>query len=193
MHADQVISSPILPLEGGTGLLGPLLPEHIVEFVMGLVLFGIILFIVTKKVVPVFEKTYAERADSIRGGMDRAEKAQAEASAALAKYQAQLEDARGEAARIREDAKNSGATVLAEMREQAQTEAKRIVEAAHAQIEADRKQAMAELRADIGGLATQLAEKIVGESLADDARAQRTVDRFLVDLEASQTPAARQG
>ena len=87
----------MLPLEGGTGPLGPLLPEHIVEFVMGLVLFGIILFIVTKKVVPVFEKTYAERADSIRGGMDRAEKAQAEASAALAKYQAQLEDARGEA------------------------------------------------------------------------------------------------
>ena len=31
----------MLPLEG-TGPLGPLLPEHIVEFVIGLVLFGII-------------------------------------------------------------------------------------------------------------------------------------------------------
>ncbi len=180
------------PLEG-TGPLGPLLPEHIVEFVMGLVLFGIIWFVVAKKVVPIFEATYAERADAIRGGMERAEKAQEEAAAARAKYQAQLEDARGEAAKIREDAKNASALMAADMREQAQAEAKRIVESAHAQVEAERKQAMIELRGQVGGLATQLAEKIVGESLADDARAQRTVDRFLADLEQSETAGVRQG
>lgn len=181
----------MLPLEG-TGPLGPLLPEHIVEFVIGLVLFAIIWFIVAKKVVPVFEETYAERADAIRGGMDRADKAQADAAAALAQYQAQLDDAQGEAARIREDAKNAAALLAAGMREQAQAEAKRIVDAAHAQVEAERKQALTELTAQVGGLATELAEKIVGETLTDDARAQRTVDRFLAELEASQsTPAGR--
>lgn len=174
----------MLPLEG-TGPLGPLLPEHIVEFVIGLVLFGIIWFIVATKVVPVFEATYAERADAIRGGMDRAEKAQADAAAALAEYRARLEDAQGEAAKIREDAKNAAALMAADLREQAHAEAKRIVDAARTQVEAERKQAMTELTAQVGGLATQLAEKIVGESLADDARAQRTVDRFLTDLEAS--------
>ncbi|HOB04780.1 MAG TPA: F0F1 ATP synthase subunit B [Propionibacteriaceae bacterium] len=182
----------MLPLEG-TGPLGPLLPEHIVEFVIGLVLFGIIWFVVAKKVVPVFEATYAERADAIRGGMDRAAEAQAQAAAALAQYQAQLEDAHGEASKIREDAKNASAVMAADMREQAQAEAKRIVESAHAQVEAERKAAFAELKGEIGGLATQLAEKIVGESLSDDARAQRTIDRFLADLEASQAAAARQG
>ena len=35
-------------------------------------------------------------------------------------------------------------------------------------------------------LATQLASKIVGESLDDDARANRVVDRFLADLETEQ-------
>jgi F-type H+-transporting ATPase subunit b len=40
-----------------------------------------------------------------------------------------------------------------------------------------------ELRSEIGGLATQLAGRIVGESLEDDERARRTVDRFLVELE----------
>ena len=43
---------------------------------------------------------------------------------------------------------------------------------------------MAQLRSEIGGLATTLAGRIVGESLEDDERARRTVDRFLADLEA---------
>ena len=42
---------------------------------------------------------------------------------------------------------------------------------------------LAELRGEIGGLATTLAGRIVGESLDDDARARNTVDRFIADLE----------
>ncbi len=178
----------MLPLEGGTGPLGPLLPEHISEFVVGLVLALLITFVVWKKVVPMFEATYAERSDQIRGGIERAERAQAEAKAARDQYQAQLADAQGEAAKIREDAKNTGAQVLAEMREQANAEAARIIASARTQIEAERAQARDELRAEIGGLATQLASKIVGESLEDDARAQRTVDRFIADLEQQTQP-----
>ena len=48
---------------------------------------------------------------------------------------------------------------------------------------ADRKQAFASLRGDIGTLATSLAERIVGESLEDEVRRRRTVDRFLAELE----------
>ncbi|MPN27736.1 ATP synthase subunit b [bioreactor metagenome] len=118
--------------------------------------------------------------------MDKAEKAQAEAQAALADYKAQLADARTEAARIREDAKNQGAQIIAEMREQAEAEAQRIIATTTTQMDAERKQAMGELRNEVGGLATTLAGRIVGESLADDERARRTVERFLADLE-SQT------
>jgi F-type H+-transporting ATPase subunit b len=45
---------------------------------------------------------------------------------------------------------------------------------------------VASLRSEVGVLATQLASKIVGESLDDDARANRVVDRFLADLETEQ-------
>lgn len=174
------------PLEGsGSGPLGPLLPEHISEFVVGIVLFGLVLFIISKMVVPMFEKTYAARADAIRGGMERAEQAQAEARAELDKYHAQLAGAQGEAAKIREDAKNTAAQVQAEMREQANAEADRIVSNARAQIEAERTRVMSELKGDIGGLATTLAGKIVGESLSNDERAARTVDRFISALEAT--------
>jgi F-type H+-transporting ATPase subunit b len=41
------------------------------------------------------------------------------------------------------------------------------------------------LRAEVGTIATRLAERVVGESLEDDARSQRVVERFLAELEAS--------
>ena len=51
---------------------------------------------------------------------------------------------------------------------------------------------MAQLRSEIGGLATTLASRIVGESLEDDERARRTVDRFLADLEGQSTEDPRE-
>src|SRR5580693_168053 len=80
-------------------------------------------------------------------------------------------------------ARSEGAQIIAEMREQAQAEARRVTEAAQAQIQAERQQALTSLRADVGTLATELASRIVGESLADAARQSRMVDRFLDELE----------
>ncbi len=62
--------------------------------------------------------------------------------------------------------------------EEAQAEAAR-----WAQIEADRQQALTSLRAEVGALSVELAARIVGESLQDEARQRRTVDRFLAELE----------
>ena len=87
--------------------------------------------------------------------------------------------------RIREDAKNQSATVLAEAREKASKESQRILEAGRAQLEAERAQLVHDLRGEVGGMATVLAGKIVGESLTDDERAMRTVDRFLAELESA--------
>ncbi len=175
----------MLPLEGGEGLsLGPLLPEHLSEIFVGIALFLIIWFVVAKKVVPVFEETYAERTEVIQGGIEKAERAQKEAAEALAQYREQLAGAREEATRIREDAKLQGAAILAEMKQQAQDEAARMLSSAKAQIDAERALVISQLRTEVGGLATQLAGRIVGESLEDDERARRTVDRFIAELEA---------
>ncbi|WP_148614804.1 F0F1 ATP synthase subunit B [Nocardioides rubriscoriae] len=163
--------------------LNPLLP-HLVEIVLSLVVFGILFFAIKKFVVPNFEATYTERTKAIEGGLAAAETKQAEADAKLAELEKQLADARHEAARIREEAREQGAVIIAEMREQAQAEAGRIVEHGKTQIEAERQQAVTSLRAEVGSLATTLAGRIVGESLDDDARQSRVVERFLADLEA---------
>jgi F-type H+-transporting ATPase subunit b len=160
----------------------PLLPAWI-EVILSIVFVILLTIVIARFVVPRFEATYAERTAAIQGGMEKAEKAQEAAEAALQQYQDQLAAARGEAARIREDAKTQGSQILADMREQAQAEVARIKAAAESQLEAERNQVMNQLRNEIGGLATTLAGRIVGESLTDDERARRTVDRFLADLE----------
>lgn len=176
-----VVAQSWAPLESA---LGPLLPSHISEFIVGIILAVLIWIVIQKAVVPAFEKMYAERADAIQGGMQRAEKAQVEAEQALAEYRKQLADAREEAARIREDAKNQGAQIVSDMRVEASQEAERIVQQARAQMAAEKASVLKELRGEVGGLATTLAGKIVGESLEDDQRTRSTVDRFIAEIEA---------
>lgn len=169
--------------------VNPLIP-HLSEIILGVVVFLILVWLVRRYVVPTFEKAFAERTDAIEGGIQRAEKAQAEADAALEQYKSQLSEARHEAARIREEAREQGAQIVVEMRQQAQSEAQRIVSTAHTQMDAERQQVVQQLRTEVGVLATTLAERIVGESLADDARQKRTVDRFIAELEESEQAAA---
>lgn len=171
--------------------LGPLAPEHWSEIVMGVVLFLVAWLVIWKKVVPVFEATYAERVNQIQGGIERADRAQAEAYALREQYEARLSTARDEAARIREEAKNQGAQIIAELRTQANAESARILEAGRHQLAAERVQVLGQLRTEVGGLATALAGRIVQESLEDDERARRTVDRFLDDLDSRPVPAGQ--
>ncbi|MFW0770106.1 F0F1 ATP synthase subunit B [Arthrobacter koreensis] len=169
----------------------PLIP-NIWEILVTLLGFAVLMFIVVKFVVPMFEKTYAERTEAIEGGLAKAEAAQAEASAALDEYKQQLIDARTEANRIREEARAEGAQILADLKAKAAAESARVMEQSQVTIEAERQAAVVSLRAEVGTLATELASKIVGESLADDARSARVVDRFLDELETSQNAGAVQ-
>jgi F-type H+-transporting ATPase subunit b len=171
-------------------LQNPLIP-NLTELIVGAVTFGIIFFALWKVLMPRLSKTLEERTDKIEGGLQRAEETQAEANETLARYREQLAEARHEAARLREEAREQGAQIIAEMREQAQAEGRRLVEAAHAQIEADRQQAIQSLKTEVGGLAVDLASRVVGESLTDEARQRRIVERFLDELDQQAESAAR--
>jgi F-type H+-transporting ATPase subunit b len=161
----------------------PLIPE-LPELIIGAIAFLVVFGLLYRVLLPRIQKTLEERTDKIEGGLKRAEEAQLEATHTLEQYRAQLSEARQEASRIREEAREQGAQIIAEMREQAQAEARRVTEAAQAQLAADRQQALAALRQEVGALSVDLASKIIGESLADEARQGRLVDRFLDELEA---------
>ncbi|WP_410536437.1 F0F1 ATP synthase subunit B [Streptomyces sp. KL2] len=170
----------------------PLLPVW-PEVVIGLIAFGIVFFVFAKKLLPAINKALDERREAIEGGIEKAEAAQAEAQQTLEEYRVQLAEARHEAARLRQEAQEQGAALIAEMREEGQRQREEIIAAGHAQIEADRRQAAQSLRQDVGKLATDLAGKLVGESLEDVARQSRTIDRFLDELEGKAASAESSG
>lgn len=188
MHA-TVSALPVLAAEGGGGGNDghglPIFP-HTSELIFALIFMAILITLVAKFVVPKLEAAYQQRVEAIEGGMERAVEAQTKAEEALAQYQAQLAEARDEAARIREEAREQGAAIKAELREAGQAEADRITSAAHQQIEAERQQALVSLRSELGRLSTDLASRIVGESLHEETRQKGIVERFLAQLESGE-------
>jgi F-type H+-transporting ATPase subunit b len=153
------------------------------ELIVGVIAFALLLFVLWKFVFPQFEKTFEERAAAIEGGISKAEQAQAEANALLEQYKAQLAEARGEAAAIRERAHTEGARILEELRAEGLAQKERIVTSGQEALATERERLVHELRGQVGELAIDLAGRIVGESLADDARRSGAVDRFLGELE----------
>ncbi|CAM5566757.1 F0F1 ATP synthase subunit B [Streptomyces xanthochromogenes] len=164
------------------GKENPLVPPW-PELVIGLLAFVIVFGFLAKKLLPNINKVLDERREAIEGGIEKAEAAQTEAQSVLEQYKAQLAEARHEAARLRQEATEQGTALIQEMRAEGQRQREEIIAAGHAQIEADRKAAAHSLRQDVGKLATDLAGKLVGESLEDHARQSRTIDRFLGELE----------
>lgn len=168
-----------LPLEGENSILLP----KMYDIVWSAVVFVIIFILFWKYVLPRFQKVMAEREDRIKGGIERAQAAQAEAKAALEKNNSQLAEARAEAAEIREAAREKGKQIQAEMRAEGEAEQRRIVAAGEKQLAASRDQVVAELRNEIGQNSINLAEQLLGSELSDSTRRSGTIDNFLSELD----------
>ncbi|WP_278315301.1 F0F1 ATP synthase subunit B [Lolliginicoccus levis] len=160
----------------------PLLPA-VYDIVWSIVALAVVGLVFWKYVIPRFQELLERRTDEIEGGIKRAEALQADAKEALEQYRAQLAEARSEAAKIREEARGQGQQIIDEMKQQAQVESDRIVANGQSQLEAQRQHIVADLRSDLGRTAVDLAEKIIGQSVADDAKRAATVDQFLNELE----------
>jgi len=152
------------------------------EMVIGLIAFGVLCFVLMRYVFPRMEQTFRARVDAIEGGIKRAEERQAEANALLEQYREQLAEARTEAARIRDEARADAAGIREDMLAQAREESDRVIAAGRDALAAERSIIVRQLRAEIGELAVDLASRIVGESLADEARRRGTVERFLEEI-----------
>ncbi len=153
------------------------------ELVVGLIAFGVLLYVLWKFVFPRMEETFRARVDAIEGGIKRAEERQAEAQALFEQYKSQLAEARTEAALIRDQARADANGIREEILTQAREESDRVIAAGREQLDAQRATILREVRAQLGEMAVELASRIVGESLADEARQRGTIDRYLNELE----------
>ncbi len=153
------------------------------EMVVGGLAFLVLFVVLWKLVFPRIEATYQARVEAIEGGIKRAEDAQAEANKVLEQYKAQLAQVRDEAARIRDEARADAEGIRQDVLAKAAEERDRIIAAGRDSLAAERQSIIRDLRSDVGSLAVDLASRIVGEALADEARQRGTVQRFLDELE----------
>jgi F-type H+-transporting ATPase subunit b len=176
------VTSSILA-DSSVNLQNPILPE-LPELIIGIVAFGIVFFFLWTKLLPNIRKTLQDRTEAIEGGLQQAEAAQAEAEQVKADARAQLAELRHSTADIRAKAQADGAKLVEQARSDANEQKEAIIASAHTQLEADRNSAVNLLKADLGKLATELADKIVGERAQDAALQERVIDRFLDELDA---------
>jgi F-type H+-transporting ATPase subunit b len=160
----------------------PVIPDG-PELILGIIAFAIVFFFLYVKALPGIKKLLEERTEAIEGGLLKAEAAQAEAERIKADFTARLAESRHEAAEVRAKAQAEGAALVDKAREEANRQRESIVAAGHAQLAADRNSAVSVLKADLGKLAVELADKIVGERAADTALQERIIDRFLDELD----------
>ena len=123
-----------------------------------------------------------DRESSIRGTLEHAENAKAEAERILEENRKQLAKAGEEAQKILAEGRALGDRLKQEIVDQANQQSRRMVDQARLEIERDKESAIAQLRGEVAALAIQAAEKILNETL--DAKRHRA----LIDDSISKLP-----
>lgn len=166
------LGTPAIALaEENTGM--KLLMPNMAEFVPACVAFLIIWLLMAKFAWPMILGMMEERENKIKGDLDAAEKAHADAKAAKAACEERLEAADRQAAEIIAEAKRDAEVLRADMLAKAQEESQTIIAKAHDVIDAERTKAMAELSGSVIDLSVEIASKVIGDSL--DVEQQRAL------------------
>ncbi|MDQ3991750.1 MAG: F0F1 ATP synthase subunit B [Actinomycetota bacterium] len=153
------------------------------ELLWGFIAFVVLFVVMAKFALPALGKAMAGRTEKIQGDLDKAEQAREDAQAVLARYEAQLQDARTEAGRIIDEARRTADSLRADMMARAEEEARQVVARAQDEIRAERARAVDELRRSVGTISVDLASRVIGESL-NAKRHGRLVDEFIDQLAA---------
>ncbi|MEV5988602.1 hypothetical protein AB0L85_26940 [Streptomyces sp. NPDC052051] len=164
--------------------MGPLEPK-VDQLIIAVICFAVVFFTFAKLLLPRINSALEARRDAIDGTRDESEAIHTKAREIHAAYQAELSEARHEAARIRQVATDEGHLLIQQVRAEGQRQRDELVASATAQLEADRIVAEAALREDVLRLAVDLAGRILGEPIADERRAQEIADAFFAEVDAT--------
>lgn len=156
--------------------------------------FVLVVAVLWRYVAPRIGKATKGQQDLIRGQIKASEDAAAQLAEAETKYREAVNEARIEAAKIRDGARADAQRIVVEMREQAEREVARIKQRGEEDLVQQRQQVIRELRGRIGQLSVDLASRLVTEYLSTEAQRAATVDLLLGELEQmAGTPAGSKG
>jgi F-type H+-transporting ATPase subunit b len=156
---------------------------HANELIVGAIAFFILFFFMWRWVLPRVNAILEERRKKIQGEMEQAEGTRKEADKVLENYRQQLAGARDEGNRIIEEARATAEQLRQDLQAKAEEEARATVARAQDEIRAERDRAFQELRSQVGTIAVELAERVVGQALDEKAHA-RLIDEYIDEVAA---------
>ena len=160
------------------------LPQGIISAITAIIVFGIVLFILSTAVWPKITKGLDDRSNKIRGEIEAAEAARAQAKAALEEYEKSLSEARAEAQRMLDETKAQQATLAADLRAKADRELTTMRERAMRDIDMAKQSALNEIYAESVNLATVIASKILAREVTADDQ-DRLIEESLGELKSA--------
>lgn len=157
-------------------------PEFGLVFWMFLA-FVCLYFILAKWAWPFIIKSMEERADLIDKGVAYAQEAKSHLDNAKAEADKLIAEARNQQADILREASKMRNELIEKARGEAADEANKVSQAAQVSLEQARKEAEKQLRAEVGNLALQIAEKVIRKNIASDDAQRALVDQYLSEVE----------
>ena len=158
----------LITLDGWTSL------AQICNLMIQLVIFKKLLLNPVKKVI-------AERKAKADSQIADAEKLRTEAEAMKAEYEQNLQNARTEANQIVASAQKTAAARSEELLGEARAQAAALKQKAEADIAQERKKAVNEVKDEIGGMAMEIASKVVEREIKE-ADHQDLIDEFIKNV-----------
>jgi len=154
------------------------------SLIVQLVNFLILLVVLYKFLYRPLVSAMEGRTAAIQQQLAEAQAAREEAQRQQAAMEERIRTAQAEAQSTRERAIREAAELRERLSAEARQEATRLLESAQAQIAQEVRRARTELRAEVGALATEIAERLIRKSLTDDDH-QRLVREALARIESA--------
>lgn len=153
------------------------------NFVFTLIIFGAVIYILSKTAWRPILNVLHERERTIRDALESARKEREEATRLLAEYQAQLERARADASAIVEEGRRDADVVRRRLQEEARAEADALLERARREIGLATDTAVKELYDKTAELSVQIAVRVLGKELSREEH-RRLVSESLEQMKA---------
>lgn len=161
--------------------MNPLTPDPGLLFWMVLS-FGVVFFLLAKFGFPVIVKAINERKEFIEMSLLSAKQANEKLATIQAEGEKLLADAKAQQKDIIAGAMQEKQQIVRAAQEEAQASANQMIEEARQSILAEKGRALQDVRKEVATLALDIAEKVIGERMKDDAVQQKTIEQLIDHL-----------
>jgi F-type H+-transporting ATPase subunit b len=165
---------------GGSFLVSP----ELGLMIWTLLLFGITLLVLSRKVFPKIQEALDKRAKLIAESIEAAERSKKESEELIAEYRARLKEAREQADDIVARARKAAESSKNQATEEGREKREELVAAARRDIEAETRRSLERIRKEVADLTVLATEKVTRKSLTPDDH-KRLVDEALQEVDFS--------